>query len=210
MFFYRLVIGIATFILYLFNGKPYVEGLENVPDNRNVILAGTHRSNWDPFVVAMTIKPKKVIYMAKESLFEIPVFGWMMRQANMIPVNRDNPCRKSIKAAVEVLNEGEFNFGIFPSGTRHSTEIKGGTAFIQRMSKKDIVPITIQPAIGFKEFFGRKKMKIAFGEPIKYQVDEKYDKKKITEVDQEIAHAFDKLDQQLDPSYTYEPAVYQK
>ncbi|MBG9982061.1 1-acyl-sn-glycerol-3-phosphate acyltransferase [Aerococcaceae bacterium DSM 111020] len=210
MFFYHLALAVSKFILYLLNGKPEIYGLENLPENDNVILASTHRSNWDPFIIANTIKPRHLRFMAKESLFQIPLFGYMMRSAGMIPVNRENPGRKAIKSAITVLSEGNDDFAIFPTGTRHSTELKSGTAFIQRMSKKDIIPIAIQPPLGWRETLGRKKAKVYFGKPIPYLESVKYDKAKLAEVDQALAEAFDDLDQQLDPTFEYDPSVHQK
>lgn len=210
MFICNSILFIAKLILYIFNGKPEVYGLENLPEDRNVILASTHRSNWDPFIIANIIKPRLLAFMAKESLFDIPVFGKAMIEAGMIPVNREKPGRQAIKSAISVLEEGERDFGIFPSGTRHSTEIKGGTAFIQRMSKKDIIPIAIQPPVGWKAFFGRKKTKIYFGEPIPFEPDVKYNKAKLAEVDQKIVEAFVSLDAKLDPEYVYDPAIHGK
>lgn len=210
MFIYNTILIVAKIIFLVFNGRPEVYGLENLPEDRNVILAATHRSNWDPFLIANIIKPRSLSFMAKESLFDIPIFGTAMKKADMIPVDRENPGRQAIKSAIQVLEEGERDFGIFPSGTRHSTELKGGTAFIQRMSKKDIIPIVIQPPVGNKEFFGRKKAKIYFGEPIPFEVDVKYNKAKLAEVDQKLADAFDALDNELDPSYVYDPAVHSK
>ncbi len=210
MFFYHLVLAVSKILLYLINGKPEIYGLENLPEDDNVILASTHRSNWDPFIIANAIKPRQLRFMAKESLFNLPLFGNMMRSAGMIPVNRENPGRKAIKSAINVLAEGENDFAIFPSGTRHSTELKSGTAFIQRMSKKDIIPIAIQPPLGWKETLTRKKAKVYFGKPIPYLESVKYDKEKLAEVDQQIADAFDALDHQLDPSFEYDPRVHQK
>lgn len=98
MFIYNSILFIAKLILYIFNGKPEVYGLENLPEDRNVILASTHRSNWDPFIIANIIKPRLLAFMAKESLFDIPVFGKAMIEAGMIPVNRE-------KRAVKRLNQ---------------------------------------------------------------------------------------------------------
>lgn len=210
MFLYHLSLFVAKIILFILHGNPEVYGIENLPKDRNVILASTHRSNWDPFIIGNVIKPRLLSFMAKESLFELPLFGLMMRESGMIPVNREKPGRQSIKSAIEVLNEGQKDFAIFPTGTRHSTELKGGTAFIQRMSKKDIIPIAIQPPFGWKDILLRKKAKIYFGEPIKFDDSINYNKEKLAEVDQAIADAFADLDNRLNPEFKYDPAIHGK
>lgn len=209
MTFYDIAIVIVRAVMYLFNGKPHYEGLENVPTDKVVVFAGTHRSLLDPLYLAFAIYPlgKKVAFMGKDTLFKNKLMAYILPKLNVFPINREKTSPRTIKHAVKVMNEDHLNLGIFPSGTRYSTEIKGGTAFIQRLSKNDIIPVAIQPTLSKADFFKRKKIKVAFGEPIAYDETVTYNKVKLAEVDHLIAVRFDQLDEQLTPNYKYIPPV---
>ncbi|MBF6977947.1 1-acyl-sn-glycerol-3-phosphate acyltransferase [Aerococcaceae bacterium zg-BR22] len=204
MSFYQFAVHIIKFIIRLFNGRPVVTGLENIPENQSVIIAGTHRSLTDPFFIADIVYPREVAFMAKSNLFNNKLLAKMLTAGKVFPVNREKPSTSSIKHAVNVLKDGS-TLGIFPSGSRHTTEIKGGTAFIQKLSKAPIVPVAIQPPIGFWQFITRKKAKIAFGTPIVYNPEIKYDKATLAAIDLEIATQFEQLDAKIDPLYQYIP-----
>ena len=55
--------------------------------------------------------------MAKQELFDIPVFGPAIRQLHAFPVKRGAADRGAIKAALLLLQEGKC-LGLFPEGTR--------------------------------------------------------------------------------------------
>ncbi|AXY25906.1 1-acyl-sn-glycerol-3-phosphate acyltransferase [Suicoccus acidiformans] len=195
---YDYLVRIIRFFMYLLNGKPKVYGTENLPQDNTGILAMTHLSNTDPFLIAITIYPLKVAFMAKQELFTWKPLAYILGKGNVFPVNREKPSTQTIRHAATVARTGEAFLGIFPTGTRHSTEIKPGTGFIQGMSKTNIIPVAIDPPIGFFQFITRKKAKIIFGEPITYEPDVKYDKKKLAEIDGAIESAFTKLRAELD------------
>ncbi len=50
-----------------------VEGTEHVPLKGGFVVASNHGSNYDPPLLSGAVK-RPVAYMAKEELFEIPVF----------------------------------------------------------------------------------------------------------------------------------------
>ncbi|MDO4432371.1 MAG: lysophospholipid acyltransferase family protein [Aerococcaceae bacterium] len=204
MTFYHIALKIVRVLFRIFNGKMHIEGLENVPTDRPVIIAGTHRSNLDPFLVALAIEPRYVSFMAKDSLFKFKPLAYLLSKAYVFPVNRDKPSASAIKHAVNEMKAGR-NLGIFPSGTRYSTEIKGGTAFIQKLSQQAIVPVAIQPSIGFWQFITRKPQKLAFGKPIEFDPKRTYNKETLAIIDAQLAQQFDALDEQLDSDYRYIP-----
>lgn len=204
MNFYQLAIRIVRHIFFLFNGPTQVQGLENLPKEEPYIIAATHRSLYDPFYLAIVWAPEEISFMAKNSLFKWKWLGYLLTKAHVFPVNREKPSPKTLKFAVKQLEQG-FHLGIFPSGTRHSTEIKSGTAFIQRLSKKAIVPVAIQPPLTKWQFLKRQPAKIAIGSAINYDPQATYDKAKLEQIDQSIANAFDELDQKIDPQFHYDP-----
>ena len=64
-----------------------VSGKENVPREGAFILAVNHKSNYDP-VVAAVYCPRQLTFMAKEELFENPVFGRLIKRLGAFPVSR--------------------------------------------------------------------------------------------------------------------------
>lgn len=208
MTFYRVMVALCRFFFYLFNGKPQVQGLNHLPEDDTYILAATHRSAFDPFYLAIELAPRPISFMAKDSLFKKGWLAAILGRANVFPVNREKPSPKVMKTAVKQLTQNQLNLGIFPSGSRYATQVKSGTAFIQRMSKKAIIPIAIQPPLTAGAFFKRQKAKIAIGQPIHYDPNLKYDKAQLQVIDQAIQDAFDQLDLQLDPDYTYQPPAH--
>ena len=65
----------------------HIEGIENIPQDRPVVLASNHRSYADPVILTMPMK-RPVSYMAKEELFRNKLFGWFIRKLGAFPVTR--------------------------------------------------------------------------------------------------------------------------
>ncbi|MCW1009266.1 1-acyl-sn-glycerol-3-phosphate acyltransferase, partial [Streptococcus anginosus] len=67
--------------------------------------------------------------------------NWCLDHLGVMPVDRENPSMASLKAAVAELKKGEDNVGLFPTGSRYSTEIKDGAAVLAKMGKVNILPV---------------------------------------------------------------------
>lgn len=190
---YDFLLKIIGWGMRLLNGKPQFYGLENLPKDEPFILAGTHHSLQDPILLALLVYPQKAAFMAKNSLFNNRFLAWVFTKLHVFPVDRDKPSPRTLRHATDVMNKEQMILGIFPTGTRHSEKVKGGTAFIQRLSKRPIVPVAMDTSVGFKEFILRKNPKIAVGTPIVYEEGVKYDKDKLAQVDAQIAQCFKEL-----------------
>src|SRR5690554_3954124 len=84
-----------------------VSGRDNVPDHGAVILCANHISYFDPPLVGSPLR-RKVHYMAKEELFNIPVLGWLIHQFGAFPVKRGGVSRDAIRNSIKLLNSGEI------------------------------------------------------------------------------------------------------
>lgn len=146
---------------------------ENLPASGGVLLVANHTSYWDPVVVICALK-RKVHFMAKAELFNIPVIGYVLRISGSFPVRRDKSDREAIRTAVRLLEEGQV-VGVFPEGTRsHTGELLKphlGAAMLASKAKAPMVPIAL---IGTRGVFGRVKMII--GTPIVSQETKKSSK----------------------------------
>src|ERR1700757_2516910 len=70
-----------------------------------VILAMNHQSYLDP-PLAGTACDRAIYFLAKRSLLNAPVFGWLLPKLNVIPVDQEGVDRSALKAVIRVLKAG--------------------------------------------------------------------------------------------------------
>lgn len=210
MKFYDVLHGIVVGLIWTINGRIKYIHLDRLPVNDNYILVGPHRSWWDPVWYAVAAYPKHFIFMAKIELFKFPPLAWLIRAAGAFPVDRENVGPSVIKVPVRELKSGDRSLIMFPSGSRHSAELKSGTILIAKMSGKPIVPAVYQGPVKFSQLFKRNNTTINFGEPIVVDRKDKLDKENITKYTQMIQDAFDRLDQEINPDFVYIDQKHEK
>lgn len=201
--FFTVMRGIVRFLLFVLNGNSEFQNKAALPQNENYILVAPHRTWWDPLYMAVGARPKKFSFMAKEELFKNPILRFILVHANAFPVDRQKPGPSAIKTPVKLLKNSDLSLIMFPSGTRHSTELKGGMALIAKMAKVKIVPCVYQGPLTFKDLLKRKKVTMRFGEPIDISDIKKIDKEGLALVESRIQTSFDQLDQAIDPNFKY-------
>jgi 1-acyl-sn-glycerol-3-phosphate acyltransferase len=94
-------------------------GAENIPREGAVILAANHLSEFDPLVIAHYVYEagRWPQYLAKASLFRIPLLGSFLRWVGQIPVYRGTAdASKALDAAAAALKAGDGVI-IYPEGT---------------------------------------------------------------------------------------------
>ena len=125
--------------------KCQIVGVENIPSTKGVIIAANHISLWDPPLIG-TFLPRKINFMAKEELFDIPIIGYIIKRLNAFPVKRGTADRVAIKKAISLLKSGEC-LGLFPEGTRSKDdrllEFKPGAKIIAEKLTLKVQPIVI-------------------------------------------------------------------
>ncbi|MDT2739370.1 1-acyl-sn-glycerol-3-phosphate acyltransferase [Enterococcus canintestini] len=201
--FFTMMRGIVRFLLFVLNGNSEFQNKIALPQNENYILVAPHRTWWDPLYMAVGARPKKFSFMAKEELFKNPILRFILIHANAFPVDRKKPGPSAIKTPVKLLKNTDLSLIMFPSGTRHATELKGGMALIAKMAKVKIVPCVYQGPLTFKDLLKRKKVTMRFGEPIDISDVKKIDKEGMAVVEMRIQTAFDQLDRAIDPNFKY-------
>ncbi|CAJ1228232.1 MULTISPECIES: lysophospholipid acyltransferase family protein [Lactiplantibacillus] len=207
--FYSFMRGLVRLIVTLINGRPRFQGRENLPKG-TYILVGPHRTWFDPLYYALAGSPMKFSFMAKEELFKNPVLRYILKHANAFPVDRNHPGPSAIKTPVKFLRKGSLSLIMFPSGTRHSQELKGGATVIAKMAGVPLVPTVYQGPLTFKRLFSRQKVTVRFGEPIYVDRKLKLDDAGQKTIEQQMLAAFDSLDQQIDPDFKYVDPATQK
>jgi 1-acyl-sn-glycerol-3-phosphate acyltransferase len=121
-------------------------GLDNIPREGAIILAGNHPSYLDPVLVGLPVD-RMIYFMAWDALFKVPGLGWFIRKLGAFPVDiRKGKGESAYLQAIAVLERGDA-LGIFPEGQRSEQgpmgELKTGVARMAIETGALIVPITI-------------------------------------------------------------------
>lgn len=174
---------IFFFVLFKVFHRIKVVGAENVPMTGPVILAANHVSNWDPLIVGSSA-PRQLVFLAKASLFKIPLVGLVMRGWGATPVERGHSHQTSIKQWVAALKQGKA-LGIFPEGKRNREhtdrmlKLQSGLAMLATKTGAPIVPVAVINSDRLFRSF--KQLKVIMGAPIVFQDQPQLDRKEIYE-----------------------------
>lgn len=125
--------------------RPRVSGREHLPRSGPVLLVSNHLSGLDTILIP-SFAPRRVQFLAKDSLFESAIGGWFFRQIGAVPVLRE--ASASAQAALEsgraVLSAGSV-FVVFPEGTRSRDGRlgagRGGAAWLALETGATVIPV---------------------------------------------------------------------
>jgi 1-acyl-sn-glycerol-3-phosphate acyltransferase len=142
----------ARATLWIAGARVTVEGADRVTDGVPRFYMANHQSALD-IPILLTALRGDVRFMAKRSLFLIPIFGWIMSRYHFAPINRTHArdTLRSLEAMLKRLKTNPVSFAVFPEGTRtrdgNLQPFRRGTMKIGRRSGMDIVPVTIHGAV---------------------------------------------------------------
>ena len=168
---YRLLQFVLGVFFKLFF-RAEIIGRENMPMDGGIILAANHTSNFDPPLLAAFLQ-RPVSYMAKQELFDVPIFGRVITGCHAFPVKRGAADRGAIKTAIKVIKMGNC-LGLFPEGTRSKDgairKPEAGIALIAAMTAAPVVPAAL---IGTDKIFQKgscfPKLRVVYGKPIIFE-----------------------------------------
>jgi 1-acyl-sn-glycerol-3-phosphate acyltransferase len=155
-FFKVMVVGPVVRLLW----RPWVTGLENIPDTGPAILASNHLSVSDSVFLPLAC-PRRITFIAKIEYFTgRGLKGWLIRSfltgVGQVPVDRSSgrAAQPALEAQKRVLGAGEV-VGIYPEGTRSPDgRLYRGKTGVARVALEMGVPVipvamvntdTIQP-----------------------------------------------------------------
>jgi 1-acyl-sn-glycerol-3-phosphate acyltransferase len=108
-------------------------------------------------------------FLAKKELFKNSIMGNYLRKMNCIPLHRQGSDRRAIKAAFDVLRQGN-PLMLFPEGTRSKDgrmhEAKDGLGLLALRGKAKIIPVYVGGTFKLLHRFLRKRVTVTFGHPI--------------------------------------------
>ena len=168
-----------------------VLGAENVPPTGPVIIACNHISYFDPPLLG-TACPRRIRYMAKRELFNIPILGPLITSFGAYPVDRSGTPMAAVRRSVEVLRRGEV-IGIFPEGTRNldgTVEAREGVALLASLGKAAVIPAAV---IGTREAARFRRFEVVFGRPLRLPAGRKATREELANFTDQVMQAIRKL-----------------
>lgn len=163
-------------------------GKKHIPKG-GALIASNHASFLDPPLIGYKIYPRRLCYLARDSLFK-PIFGWFLRRIWCYPIKRGKGNAALFKLIPDLTSKGKLVV-VFPEGTRTPDgEIQPGQAGIALLVQRTTAPVVPCYVHGTYDAWGKgKRMKlwgkvaVVFGSPLDFSYLEGRDKK---EAQQEI------------------------
>lgn len=170
-FYYWLGYHLSRLLARLFYGFRIIHR-ERVIQTGPVILAVNHQSFLDP-PLAGNAADRAIFFLAKKSLMDVPILGWLLPKLNVIPVNLEGNDRSALKALIRILGAGECAL-VFPEGTRTPNgdlqPAQPGLGLVIAKTRAPVVPMRIFGAYDVWPIHGKLrlsgKITVVVGEPI--------------------------------------------
>jgi 1-acyl-sn-glycerol-3-phosphate acyltransferase len=139
----RIVLGPILRLLF----RPYVIGLENIPEDGPAIFASNHLSFSDSIFLPLMV-PRRVTFLAKIDYFtgtglKGRMTALFFRGAGQLPVDRSggNASEAALRTGLRVLGRGDL-LGIYPEGTRSpDARLYRGKTGVARMALEAHCPV---------------------------------------------------------------------
>jgi 1-acyl-sn-glycerol-3-phosphate acyltransferase len=139
----------ASFCLRFFlSTKLIIKGRENIINTKKFFIASSHQSMFETFFLQTIFNSP--VFILKKELLMIPIFGWYLKKAGSISINRNKISKDNLGFFGDVLrliNKSNRPLIIFPQGTRllpeERTPFKKGASRIYKELKISCQPIAI-------------------------------------------------------------------
>ena len=125
-----------------------IVGRENWPPSGGGLVCANHQSYVDPPLVGLTC-PRRMNYLARDSLFRVPVLAQVIHFLDAIPIDREGGGLAGLKETLRRLRAGELVL-VFPEGTRtrdgEVAPLKPGFIAVARRSRVPLIPVALDGA----------------------------------------------------------------
>jgi len=182
---------------------------ERVPQTGGVVLASNHASYVDPPLVGAGLQ-RPIAYLARATLFNFAPMAWLLRNWNVVPVDRDGGSGAGLRVILDRLRAGSAII-LFPEGTRtrdgQLQPARSGIGLIVIKSEEPVVPVRV---FGTYEAYGRhmpvplpRRMTVKYGEPMRFErlraEAKSASKNRVKEIYQEVADEILRAVARLEP-----------
>jgi 1-acyl-sn-glycerol-3-phosphate acyltransferase len=118
---------------------------ERIPKEGAVILAMNHQSYLDPPLAGIATT-REVYFLARKTLLNMPVLGFLLPRMNVVPVDQEGNDRSALKALLRILKSGRVTV-VFPEGARtldgNLQPAQPGLGFVIAKTLAPVVPMRI-------------------------------------------------------------------
>ncbi len=142
--------GILGLMRHLVGQGIEIRGRNHVPDGASIV-ASKHQSAWETLIVNVVLKEPAIV--VKRELYAIPGFGWELRAAGMIGIDRSGGAgalKGMVRDARAAANEGR-PVVMFPEGTRTapgaSAPFQPGIAALYGALDVPVVPAAVNSGV---------------------------------------------------------------
>jgi 1-acyl-sn-glycerol-3-phosphate acyltransferase len=127
-------------------------GTDKIPQGA-CIVASKHQSAWETFAFYAVLHDP--VYILKRELMWIPLFGWYMRKAGLIPIDRSAGmaalARMTARARAALVGPHSRQLVIFPEGTRRAPgaapDYKPGIVHLYSKTGVPCVPVALNSGL---------------------------------------------------------------
>ena len=163
------------FVLQLLFGgwlRYRARGVDRLPIAGGGLILSNHQSFLDPLLIGLPLK-RPISFLARDTLFRVPVVGWVLRNTYVMQLNREGGATAGIRETLRRMEAGCL-VGVFPEGTRSEDgrlgEFKPGFAALLRRSDQPVYPVGIagaHRALGRRRaWLSPSRVCVVFGEPL--------------------------------------------
>ncbi len=190
---------------YICGVKYKVEGIENIPNDKNFIIVSKHQSTWETYFLYSYFKGCLACVVKKE-LLKIPGMGTSLKSVGCIAIDRNggaNALKKMLQDSKYYALEKKRSLLIFPQGTRvlpdskvEDYPYKSGFVAIALATKLDLLPISLNSGISWPKGSFIKKpatITVKIDKLIKYEEYSKLDKIAIAKMIENVIESNQKL-----------------
>ena len=147
---------------------------ERVIQEGPVILAMNHQSYLDPPFAGIGCQ-RAIYFLARKTLRDIPLLGWILPKLNVIFVDQEGSDRSALKAVIRILRENQGAL-VFPEGSRTlDGNLQPPQPGIGLVIAKTLAPVVPMRIFGAHEALPRGGGKLRFcsvtivvGEPLRF------------------------------------------
>ncbi len=166
---WRLITGVVAAMYTLVFGMR-VKRLYRGEPAQNYIFACNHIAYADPPAVSCRLF-REVHFVAKDSLFRVPLLGPLIRWVNAFPIRRGIFDREAMAHSLRLLQAGR-SILIFPEGARvtdgTSAAPRSGVGYLALMSGVPVVPVHVEGTNRLREcLLRRRRFRVVHGRPVR-------------------------------------------
>src|SRR6187402_2851246 len=124
---YRLILAVFGIALKIFFRRIETVNADSVPIGTGVIFVMNHPNGMiDPALVFVAL-PRRISFLAKSTIFRMPVLGWILRTVGALPLYRRIDAGEDVSKNQQTfelcrdLLHGGGSIALFPEGISHNS-----------------------------------------------------------------------------------------